>query len=59
MQILRKHFRVVLDSKLPSRDYLDIVFTKIRENVGLLCKCIIFCPKQRYWQFSEPLPDST
>ena len=32
----QEHLRVVLDSKLTFHYHLDIVFTKVRKNIGLL-----------------------
>ena len=34
----QKHFGVVLDPKLTFHDHLDIVFTKVRKNIGLFGK---------------------
>ena len=36
---------LVLDSKLTSHDYLDIVFTKVRKTIGLLRKLNTILPR--------------
>ena len=57
----QKHFGVILDSKLPFHDHLDIVFTKVRKTTGLLRKLNSILPRAVlvtiFKAFLRPYPD--